>query len=79
LQVEEITLEHCFVHAKIMAHIEELEARRDRFDLELLHSLQVTSYSGSLQPLQTLHRIDLMGSAMLLVEIRAEMSVFGNT
>jgi transposase len=63
LQAEEITPAHRFVLTEIMAHIEELEGRMARFDARLL---------------QTLPGIDLMGAAMLLVEIGADMSVFGS-
>jgi transposase len=78
LQAEEITPAHRFVLAEIMAHIEELEKRIARFDAELLRSLRDAGYGMPLQLLQTLPGIDLMGAAMLLVEIGADMSVFGS-
>ena len=78
LQAEEITPAHRFVLAEIMAHIEELEARMARFDAELLRSLQHAGYGVSLRLLQTLPGIDLMGAAMLVVEIGSDMSVFGS-
>lgn len=78
LQAEEITPAHRFVLDEIMAHIEELEARMARFDAELLRSLQDAGYGAPLQLLQTLPGIDLMGAAMLLVEIGSDMSVFGS-
>ena len=56
-----------------MVHIEELEARIARFDAELLRSLRDAGYGVPLQLLQTLPGIDLMGAAMLLVEIGADM------
>jgi transposase len=78
LQAEELTPAHRFVLAEIMAHIEELETRMARFDKELLRSLVDAGYGMPLQLLQTLPGIDLMGAAMLLVEIGADMSVFGS-
>jgi transposase len=78
LQAEELSLAHRFVLSEIMAHIEEIEARMARFDAELLRSLVDAGYQMPLQLLQTLPGIDLMGAAMLLVEIGADMSVFGN-
>jgi len=78
LQAEEITPAHRFVLTEIMAHIEELESRMARFDAELLRSLRTAGYGTSLQLLQTLPGIDLMGAAMLLVEIGSDMDVFGS-
>ena len=79
LQVEEITPAHRFVLAEIMAHIGELEGRIARFDATLLHALPVGGcYGEPLQLLQTLPGIDLMGAAMLLVEIGSDMSVLGS-
>lgn len=63
---------------RLMAHIEELEGRIVRFDAELLRSLQAAGYGVPLQLLQTLPGIDLMGAAMLLMEIGSDMSVFGS-
>jgi len=78
LQAEEITGVHRFVLSEIMAHIEKLEARIARFDVELLSALQAAGYGAPLTLLQTLPGIDLMGAAMLLVEIGSDMSVFGS-
>ena len=78
LQAEEITPAHRFVLAEIMAHIEELEARIARFDVEFLSALQTAGYGAPLRLLQTLPGIDLMGAAMLLLEIGSDMSVFGS-
>jgi len=78
LQAEELSGAHRFVLAEIMAHIEEIEARMVRFDQTLLGSLVEAGYQVPLQLLQTLPGIDLMGAAMLLVEIGADMSVFGS-
>ena len=78
LQAEDLTPAHRFVLAEIMEHIEELERRMARFDAELLRALHAAGYAAPLQLLQTLPGIDLMGAAMLLVEIGADMSVFGS-
>jgi transposase len=78
LQAEELSQAHRFVLTEIMAHIEEIEARMTRFDQELLRCLVDAGYGPALQLLQTLPGIDLMGAAMLLVEIGADMSVFGS-
>jgi len=78
LQAEELTAAHRFVLTEIMAHIEDLEARMDRFDKELLRSLVDAGYEKPLCVLQTLPGIDLIGAAMLLVELGADMSVFGS-
>lgn len=61
-----------------MAHIEEIEARMGRFDQALLRSLVDAGYGVPLQLLQTLPGIDLIGAAMLLVEIGDDISVFGS-
>ena len=78
LQAEELTGAHRFVLTETMAHIEELEQRMERFDHELLRCLQEVGYAAPLLLLQTLPGIDLMGAAMLLVEIGGDMSVFGS-
>ncbi|UUZ69701.1 IS110 family transposase [Polaromonas sp. P2-4] len=78
LQAEGLSQAHRFVLSEIMAHIEEIEARMARFDQELLRCLVDAGYGPALQLLQTLPGIDLMGAAMLLVEIGADMSVFGS-
>jgi transposase len=78
LQAEELSAAHRFCLAEIMAHIEELEARMARFDQELVRSLVDAGHEAPLRLLQTLPGIDLMGAAMLLVEIGADMSVFGS-
>lgn len=76
LQPEELSRSHRFVLAEIMAHIEELEARMVRFEHELLQGL--TMWRPQLALLQTIPGIDLMGAAMLLVEIGADMDSFGS-
>ena len=78
LQAEEVTPAHRFCLAEVMAHIEELESRMVRFDAELIRSLEAAGYAAPLRLLQTLPGIDLMGAAMLLVEIGSDMRVFGS-
>jgi transposase len=75
LQPEELSAHHLFVLKEIMAHIEELEARMIRFDQALLQGLDV--WRPQLILLQTIPGIDLMGAAMLLVEIGTDMNRFG--
>ena len=58
---------HLFVLSEIMAHIEELEARMGRFEQALLAGL--SAWRPQLILLQTIPGIDIMGAAMLLVEI----------
>jgi len=69
-----------------LRHIEELEARIARFDARLLaelaseHNLaELASEHNALALLQTLPGVDLIGAAMLLVEIGSDMSVFGTS
>ena len=76
LQPEELSQAHLFVLGEIMAHIEELEARMGRFEQELLNGL--SAWQTELVLLQTIPGIDIMGAAMLLVEISAEMQNFGS-
>lgn len=72
----DLTAAHCFVLTELMQHIEEIEARIARFDAQLLAGLQAER--NSLALLQTLPGVDLIGAAMLLVEIGDDMSVFGH-
>ena len=76
LQPEELSQAHLFVLGETMAHIEELEARMGRFEQELLKGL--SAWQTELVLLQTIPGIDIMGAAMLLVEISAEMQNFGS-
>lgn len=72
----ELTASHCFVLDELMRHIEEIEARIARFDARLLEGL--ASEHNTLALLQTLPGVDLIGAAMLLVEIGADMDAFGS-
>ncbi len=70
-----LTDSHRSVPVELMRHIEDLESRITRFDARLLEGLR--DEHNRLVLLQTLPGIDLIGAAMLLVEIGNDMSVFG--
>lgn len=72
----DLTDSHRFVLSELMQHIEEIEARIGRFDGKLLAGM--TAERTALNLLQTLPGIDLIGAAMLLVEIGTDMNVFGS-
>ena len=72
----ELTDSHRFVLDELMRHIEEIEARIARFDARLLDAL--TDERNALALLQTLPGVDLIGAAMLLVEIGTDMDVFAS-
>jgi transposase len=72
----ELTDSHRFVLDELMQHIEEIEARIARFDARLLEGL--ASENNALTLLQTLPGVDLIGAAMLLVEIGTDMETFGS-
>lgn len=72
----ELTPSHRFVLDELMRHIEELDARIARFDARLLEGL--ADEQKVLALLQTLPGVDLIGAAMLLVEIGTDMDAFGN-
>jgi transposase len=78
LQAEELTQAHRIALRRMMAHLEYLEQDIAGLDAELLRCLGEAGYTQSLQLLQTLPGVDLMGAAMLLVEIGGDMSVFGS-
>lgn len=71
----ELTHSHVFVLNELMDHVEDLEARILRFDARLLEGLH--DERNALALLQTLPGVDLIGAAMLLVEIGTDMSAFG--
>lgn len=68
----ELTDSHRFVLDELIRHIEEIEARIARFDAKLLEGL--ASEHNALILLQTLPGVDLIGAAMLLVEIGTDMA-----
>ena len=72
----EMTASHRFVLDELMHHVEEIEARISRFDIRLLNGLE--SERNALTLLQTLPGVDLIGAAMLLVEIGSDMDAFGS-
>ncbi len=76
LSTEQFSAVHTFVADEIMQHIEQIEQRIERMEQYLLDGLQ--AMQPQLNLLQTLPGIDRVGAAMLLVEIGADMSVFGS-
>jgi transposase len=72
----DLSASHRFVLDELMSHIEELEARIARFDARLLTELE--SERNTLALLQTIPGVDLIGAAMLLVEIGTDMDAFGS-
>lgn len=76
LDTERFSEAHRFVAAEILSHLKELEQRIARLDAYLLEKLE--PYEPLLTLLQTIPGIDRQGAAMLLVEIGADMSVFGS-
>jgi len=72
----DLTASHRFVLDELMRHIEEIEARIARFDSRLLGELQTER--NTLALLQTVPGVDLIGAAMLLVEIGTDMDAFGS-
>ena len=72
----DLTAEHRFVLHELIAHIEEVERRIDRFDQYLLD--QLAPYRTTLALMQTIPGIDAIGAALLLVEIGEDMSTFGS-
>lgn len=72
----ELTDSHRFVLDELMRHVEEIEARIARFDARLLDGL--AGEHNALALLQTLPGVDLVGAAMLLVEIGGDMDAFGS-
>lgn len=72
----ELTPSHRFVLDELMRHIEEIEARIARFDAQLLSGMD--EQRNALALLQTLPGVDLIGAAMLLVEIGTNMDAFGS-
>ena len=76
LGTEQLSVTHRFVAGEIMQHIEQIESRIARMDQYLLTGLQ--AWQPQLNLLQTIPGIDINGAAMLLVEIGADMAVFGS-
>ena len=76
LSTEQFSEVHRFVTDEIMQHIEQIEQRVNRMDQYLLEGLK--GWQPQLNLLQTIPGIDIQGAAMLLVEIGADMTVFGS-
>ena len=76
LSTEQFSTVHRFVADEIMQHIEQIERRIARMDQYLLNGLR--AWQPQLNLLQTIPGIDIQGAAMLLVEIGADMAVFGS-
>ena len=76
LSTEQFSAVHRFVADEIMQHIEQIEQRITRMDQYLLDGLK--AWQPQLNLLQTIPGIDIQGAAMLLVEIGADMTVFGS-
>ena len=76
LSTEQFSAAHRFVAEEIMQHIERIEQRVARMDQYLLDGLR--AWHPQINLLQTLPGIDVQGAAMLLVEIVADMAVFGS-
>ena len=72
----DLSASHRFVLDELMRHIEEIEARIARFDARLLDELE--SERNTLDLLQTVPVVDLIGAAMLLIEIGTDMDAFGS-
>ena len=77
LSTEQFSAAHRFVAQEIMQHIEQIEQRIARMDQYLLEGLR--AWQPQLNLLQTIPGIDTQGAAMLLVEIGADMAVFGSS
>ncbi len=76
LSTEQFSAVHRFVAEEILQHIEQIEQRIARMDQYLLEGLK--AWQPQLNLLQTIPGIDIQGAAMLLVEIGADMAVFGS-
>ena len=72
----DITVEHQFVLKATLGHIDHLEASIRDFDAHLVAGLDSPEEKNALVLLQTIPGVDLVGAAMLLVEIGTTMTVF---
>jgi transposase len=73
---DELSATPCCVAEPILDHLEDLKRRIDRMDRYLLTNL--APWQAQLNLLQTLPGVDRIGAAMRLVEIGADMVVFGS-
>lgn len=72
----DITFEHSFVMQTILGHIDYLQASIAKFDAHLVTGLDSPEEKNALALLQTIPGIDMIGAAMLLVEIGTSMALF---
>ena len=72
----EISQEHSFVLSALLAHVDLLQAKVHEFDRYLVAKLDRPEEKNALALLQTIPGIDLIGAAMLLVEIGTTMALF---
>jgi transposase len=72
----DITFEHAFVLRTIRKHIDDLQEMIRAFDAHLVAGLDSPEEKNALALLQTIPGIDLIGAAMLLVEIGTTMALF---
>lgn len=72
----DLSVSHLFVLQELLTHIQEIEARLQRFDTHLLQGLATERQALAL--LQTIPGVDQIGAALLLVEIGTDMQVFGS-
>lgn len=72
----DISFEHAFVMQSLLGHVDYLEARIREFDAHLIAGLDSSEEKNALTLLQTIPGIDLIGAAMLLVEIGTTMALF---
>lgn len=75
----EISAEHTFVLSTILAHIDFLHNSIRTFDAHLIAGLDQPEEKNALALLQTMPGIDLIGAAMLLVEIGTNMALFAGS
>ena len=75
----EISAEHSFVLQQILSHIAFLEESIGKFDAHLLAGLDSPEEKNALALLRTVPGIDLIGAAMLLVEIGTNMVLFAGS
>ena len=76
LDTEQFSDTHRYLADEIMQHIEQIESRIAGMDRYLLAAL--APWQPQLNLLQTLPGVDLIGAAMLLVEIGPHMDAFGS-
>jgi transposase len=76
LSTDDLSDAHIYTATIILRHIEMLETEIAQMDAYLLKAL--AAFEPQLKLLQTIPGIDEAGAAMLLVEIGADMSVFGS-